>query len=137
MKKIERINTMIHYINNRAHFTISELMHEFTISRSTAIRDIQEIEQLGLPLEAEVGRSGGYSLLPNAVLPKIRFTDSEVKSLFIAFIATKNLQLPYLSSRQSLTEKILGLISEKQQEELIFLNQFLFLKEIIYIIQIY
>ncbi|MCB5951996.1 HTH domain-containing protein [Enterococcus sp. BWT-B8] len=126
MKKVERVNTMIHYINNRAHFTISELMQEFNISRSTAIRDLQEVEQLGIPLEAEVGRSGGYSVLPNAVLPKIRFTDTEVKALFIAFMATKNLQLPYLSSRQSLTEKILGLISEKQQEELIFLNQFLF-----------
>lgn len=43
MKKVERINIIMRYINNRAHFTISEIMQEFTISRSTAIRDIREI----------------------------------------------------------------------------------------------
>ncbi len=43
MKKTERINIMMRYINNRAHFTVSELMQEFNISRSTAIRDIREI----------------------------------------------------------------------------------------------
>lgn len=47
------------YINNRAHFTISEIMREFNISRSTAIRDIREIEAMGMPLVAEVGRDGG------------------------------------------------------------------------------
>lgn len=43
MKRVERINTMIHYINNRAFFTIKELMEEFQISKSTAIRDVNEI----------------------------------------------------------------------------------------------
>lgn len=113
------------YINNRAHFTISEIMQEFNISRSTAIRDIREIEALGMPLLAEVGRSGGYFVMQNSVLPVVRFTDSELKALFIAFMATRNQQLPYLRSRQSLAEKLLGLISESQQDDLILLNEIL------------
>ena len=63
MKKVERINTITRYINNRAHFTISEIMREFNISRSTAIRDIREIEAMGMPLVAEVGRDGGYFVM--------------------------------------------------------------------------
>ncbi|WP_096272510.1 helix-turn-helix transcriptional regulator [Paucisalibacillus globulus] len=125
MKKVERINTIMRYINNRSHFTISEIMREFNISRSTAIRDIREIEAMGMPLEAEVGRDGGYFVMSNSVLPPVRFTDDEVKALFIAFMASRNLQLPYLKSRQSLAEKLLGLISENQQETLVFLNQIL------------
>lgn len=125
MKKVERINVMMRYINNRAHFTISEIMREFNISRSTAIRDIREIEAMGMPLVAEVGRDGGYFVMNNSVLPTVRFTDSEIKALFIAFMATRNLQLPYLKSRQSLAEKLLGLISEAQQEDLVLLNQIL------------
>ena len=58
MKKVERINTIMRYINNRSHFTISEIIQEFNISRSTAIRDIREIEAMGMPLVAEVGRMG-------------------------------------------------------------------------------
>lgn len=125
MKKVERINIIMRYINNRTHFTISEIMQEFKISRSTAIRDIREIEALGMPLVAEVGREGGYFVMHNSVLPIVRFTDNEVKALFIAFMATRNQQLPYLKSRQSLAEKLLGLISENQQDDLVLLNQIL------------
>jgi len=125
MKKVERINTIMRYINNRAHFTISEIMREFNISRSTAVRDIKEIETMGMPLVAEVGRDGGYSVLNNSVLPNVHFTDNEIKALFIAFMATRNQQLPYLKSRQSLAEKLLGLLSENQQDDLVLLNQIL------------
>ncbi|MDM5228018.1 HTH domain-containing protein [Cytobacillus sp. NJ13] len=125
MKKVERINVMMRYINNRAHFTISEIMREFNISRSTAIRDIREIEAMGMPLVAEVGRDGGYFVMNNSVLPAVRFTDNEIKALFLAFMATRNQQLPYLKSRQSLAEKLLGHISENQQEDLVLLNQIL------------
>ncbi|MNQ93220.1 HTH domain protein [compost metagenome] len=125
MKKVERINIIMRYINNRAHFTISEIMQEFNISRSTAIRDIREIESMGMPLVAEVGRDGGYFVMNNSVLPTVRFTDNEIKALFIAFMATRNLQLPYLKSRHSLAEKLLGLISQNQQDDLVLLNQIL------------
>lgn len=125
MKKVERINIIMRYINNRAHFTISEIMREFNISRSTAIRDIREIEAMGMPLVAEVGRDGGYFVMNNSVLPTVRFTDNEIKALFIAFMATRNLQLPYLKSRHSLAEKLLGLISQNQQDDLVLLNQIL------------
>ncbi|WP_449619677.1 helix-turn-helix transcriptional regulator [Robertmurraya sp. Marseille-Q9965] len=125
MKKVERINIIMRYINNRSRFTITEIMQEFNISRSTAIRDIREIEAMGMPLVAEVGRDGGYFVMHNSVLPEVRFTNNEVKALFIAFMATRNQQLPYLKSRQSLAEKLLGLISENQQDELVLLNQIL------------
>jgi hypothetical protein len=43
-------------------------------------------------------------------------------------MATRNQQLPYLKSRQSLAEKLLGLISENQQDDLVLLNQILLFK---------
>ena len=112
-------------MNNRGRFTISEIMEEFAISRSTAIRDIREIEAMGMPLVSEVGRDGGYFVMNNSVLPTVRFTDNEIKALFIAFLASRNQQLPYLTSRQSLAEKLLGLISQNQQDDLIVLNKIL------------
>ncbi|OBR66593.1 decaprenyl diphosphate synthase [Paenibacillus oryzae] len=125
MKKVERINIIMRYINNRAFFTIAELMREFNISRSTAVRDIREIEAMGMPLVAEIGRDGGYFVMSNSVLPPVRFTDNEIKALFIAFMASRNQQLPYLKSRQSLAEKLLGLLSQNQQDDLVLLNQIL------------
>lgn len=125
MQKTERINTMMRYMNNRGVFTLHDIMNEFGISRSTALRDIREIETLGMPLEATVGREGGYAVMHNSLLPAIRFTDEQVKALFIAFMASRNQQLPYLRSRQTLAEKLLGLIPPQQQESLIVLNDLL------------
>jgi predicted DNA-binding transcriptional regulator YafY len=125
MQKTERINTMMRYMNNRGVFTLREIMNEFNVSRSTALRDIREIETLGMPLEATVGREGGYAVMHNSLLPAIRFTDEQVKALFIAFMASRNQQLPYLRSRQTLAEKLLGLIPPQQQESLIVLNDLL------------
>lgn len=128
MNKSERINTMMRFINNRARFSISELMEEFDISKSTALRDIREIERTGLPLTSEVGRDGGYSVLKNSVLPPVRFTNDEIKALFIALLSAKNQQLPYLRSRQSLTEKLIGLLSDTQKDDLILLGRLLLFK---------
>ncbi|MDF2871129.1 MAG: decaprenyl diphosphate synthase [Anaerocolumna sp.] len=47
MKKVERINIIMRYINNRAHFTFSEILKEFNISRSTVFsKKLQERFQI-------------------------------------------------------------------------------------------
>ena len=113
------------YINNRAHFTIAEIQREFKISRATAIRDINEIQSMGFPLTTELGRGGGYYVLQNQYLPAVRFTPEELKAIFISFIASKNSQLPYLQNRRSITEKLISIASQTQQDELIELNNIL------------
>ncbi|MFT8837621.1 helix-turn-helix transcriptional regulator [Liquorilactobacillus satsumensis] len=125
MKKNERLNLMMRYINNRGFFKLNELQQEFHISRATALRDVADIEAMGLPLETTVGRGGGYAVMPNTLLPTIRFTHNQVKALFIAFMASRNQQLPYLKNRQDIVEKLLGLISPVQQEQLLLLDNLL------------
>lgn len=125
MKKTERVNLIMRFINNRAHFTIAEIQREFKISRATAIRDINEIQAMGFPLTSELGRGGGYNVLQNRYLSAVRFTPEELKAIFISFIASKNSQLPYLQNRRSITEKLIGIASQAQHDELIELNHIL------------
>lgn len=125
MKKTERINLIMRYINNRAHFTIAELQKEFEISRATAIRDVQQIQEMGFPIFATVGRGGGYDVMQNQYLPAVHFTPDELRAIFISFIASKNSQLPYLQNRQSITEKLVAIASQTQQDELIGLGDLL------------
>lgn len=125
MKKTERVNLIMRYINNRAHFTIAEIQREFKISRATAIRDINEIQEMGFPLTTELGRGGGYFVMQNQYLPSVRFTPDELRAIFISFIASKNSQLPYLQNRRSITEKLISIASQTQQDELIELNHIL------------
>ncbi|UUZ82333.1 HTH domain-containing protein [Paenibacillus sp. P26] len=125
MKKTERVNLIMRFINNRAHFTIAEIQREFKISRATAIRDINEIQAMGFPLTTELGRGGGYNVLQNQYLSAVRFTPEELKAIFISFIASKNSQPPYLQNRRSITEKLIGIASQTQHDELIELNNIL------------
>lgn len=125
MKKTTRINTEMRYINNRQQFTIPDLMAEFEISRSTAARDVAAIQELGMPLVSTVGPDGGFSVMRNQLLPAVQFNTDELKALFVSFMATTNQQLPFLQNRQTLTEKLLAIASQTQQDSLIALQQLL------------
>lgn len=63
MKKVERLNQMLRFINQKQIFTLKDLMNEFQISKRTALRDITSLEEMGTPLFAEYGRYGGYRLI--------------------------------------------------------------------------
>ena len=129
MKKTLRVTTEMRFINNRQQFTIHDLMLEFNISRSTAIRDIAEIQELGLPLTSIAGHNGGYYVLHNQTLPAVSFTPTEIQALFVAFMATANQQLPYLRNRQAITEKLLAIVSERLQKELLNLADLLWFED--------
>lgn len=125
MTRTARVNTMMRYINNRQFFTIAELMAQFHVSRSTAIRDLNSIQELGMPLTATVGREGGYAVMQNQLLPAVQFNSEELKALFVSFLATLNTQLPYLQNRNTLTEKLLAIASQTQQDDLLTLQELL------------
>lgn len=75
MNKSERIQRELFFVNSHKEFNLTDLMREFQISRSTAIRDLAELEQLGVPFYVENGRYGGYKVLPSSLLPPIYFTE--------------------------------------------------------------
>ncbi|KRN02323.1 DeoR family transcriptional regulator [Levilactobacillus senmaizukei DSM 21775 = NBRC 103853] len=128
MTKTDRINTIMRYINNRQFFTIHELMTHFKVSRSTIIRDLNNIQELGMPLTATVGRDGGYAVMQNQLLPAVQFNSEELKALFVSFLATLNTQLPYLQNRNTLTEKLVAIASQTQQDDLLTLQELLVFK---------
>lgn len=119
MKKAERLNAMQRYAYRKRRFTLRELMDEFGISRSTAIRSIQSLEELGLPLFAEHGRHGGYRVLDTASLPPVSFTDDEVLSLYFAMQALRSLSGdPFRVSFASIHAKFLDVVSDEQRKQI-------------------
>lgn len=69
MNKSERLNDMIRYLNGREFFNLSDLMNQYDISKSTALRDISSLEQLGMPIYSEQGRHGRYGILKTDYYP--------------------------------------------------------------------
>ncbi|WP_046227970.1 helix-turn-helix transcriptional regulator [Paenibacillus dauci] len=119
MKKSERLNDMIRYLNGREFFNLSDLMKTYHISKSTALRDIHSLEQLGMPLYAEHGRHGRYGILKNRLLSPMIFTMDEVYALYFAMLTLEAYQsTPFHLSGNRLNEKFENCLSPTQIEQI-------------------
>ncbi|KAF6576241.1 YafY family transcriptional regulator [Paenibacillus sp. EKM212P] len=115
MKKSERLNDMIRYLNSREFFNLNDLMDKYHISKSTALRDINSLEQLGMPIFSEHGRYGRYGILKNRLLSPIIFTMDEVYALYFAMLTLEAYQsTPFHLSVNKLNEKFEHCLSKIQ-----------------------
>lgn len=119
MKKSERLNDMIQYLNGLEFFNLSDLMDKYNISKSTALRDINSLEQLGMPIFSEYGRHGRYGILKNRLLSPIIFTLDEVYALYFAMLTLESYQsTPFHLSVNKLNEKFENCLSKEQIKQI-------------------
>lgn len=90
LSKVKRLTDVWIYINDKQKFTIKELSEEFNLSAKTIQRYLKELNKMGLPIQAEQGRNGGYRVLNNSYIPPVIFTEKEV---MIILFALKSLQI--------------------------------------------
>jgi predicted DNA-binding transcriptional regulator YafY len=119
MKKSERLNDMMIYLNDKKSFQLKDIMNKYGISKSTALRDIQSLEKIGMPLYSNPGRNGCYGILPNRILSPIVFTIDEIHALYFAMQTLNAYQsTPFHLSVEKLKTKFEGCISEERKQRL-------------------
>ena len=62
----------------------AELAARLEVDRRTVRRYITMLQDLGIPIDAEQGRHGGYRLRPNFKLPPLMFTEDEALGLALS-----------------------------------------------------
>ncbi len=124
MKKSERINQELIFLNNRKSFNLADLMKEFNISKRTALRDIEALEALGLYLYVENGRYGGYRIINKNLLIPVYFDNAEITSIFFALKALTLLSFtPFEKSYDRIYEKLLVTLPLEQQKHILTLME--------------
>ena len=119
MNKNERLIQQMIYINAKKQFNLSDFIETFEISRSTALRDIASLEELGVPLYSEKGSHGGYRVLSNSLLPPIYFNTNELHSIFFSLQLLKGLvKTPFQYDYQEIKSKLLATLPDKQKEQM-------------------
>ena len=122
MKKTIRLYNLIEFCNNNRNFKLKDVMEEFNISKSTALRDIKDIQELGVPLYSTGGKNGGYKVIRKTHLTRIDLNDEEIKSLYFALSSISNLKsLPFSSEYISIVNKIYNSSTERQKS---IINQY-------------
>lgn len=119
MKKTERLNDMIIYLNNLEFFNLKDLMYKYNISKSTALRDIRSLEQLGMCIYSEQGKYGRYGILKNRLLSPIIFSFEEVYALYFAMLTLKSYQsTPFHFCIDKLNMKFKNCLSKEQIKQI-------------------
>ena len=89
MKKSERINDMMIYLNNKETFNLKDIMEKYSISKNTALRDIRSLEEIGMPIYSFSGRYGRYKILKNKLFSPVLFNVNEIHALYFTILALK------------------------------------------------
>ncbi|HAB0009123.1 TPA_asm: transcriptional regulator [Listeria monocytogenes] len=119
MKKSERLNDMMLFLNDKNVFQLSDIMTKYNISRSTAIRDVKSLEEIGMPIYSERGRNGHYQVLRNRLLSPIVFNIDEVFALYFSMLTLKAYETtPFHLSVEKLKTKFERCLSAEKIEML-------------------
>lgn len=119
MSKSERINDMMIYLNDKNFFNLKDLMDRYDISKSTALRDVTSLEEMGMPIFSEPGRNGRYGVLKNKLLSPIVFTVDEMSALYFSMLTLKAYEsTPFHLKLETLKRKFEMCLSEGYIDEL-------------------
>ena len=88
-----------------------ELATLYEVSTRTVERDIGALQQAGVPIYADAGRSGGYTLDKSLTLPPLNFSPTEAVALAVA-LAQVNVG-PFEDAARSAVQKIVAAMSEQ------------------------
>jgi predicted DNA-binding transcriptional regulator YafY len=115
MNRIDRLTAILLLLQGGKR-TAGEIAGRFEVSRRTILRDIQSLCEMGIPIVADLGASGGYTLMPDYSLPPLALTLHEALLLRLALSSLSQLaETPFPQERESLLAKVQTLIPQRSR----------------------
>ena len=121
MRKKSRLFALAEALRGRrTGVTAQQLADRFGVTIRTIYRDLDALQDAGLPLRADRGRGGGYALDKAYQLPPINLTARE-GALLVALgkMALDQRLLPFIGSLEAALDKVRGALSTSAQRELL------------------
>lgn len=75
--KIDRLMGIVVYLLNNGRTSAQKLADEFEVSSRTIMRDMESLDQAGIPIQSFYGVEGGYQIMEDFVLEKQVATNHE------------------------------------------------------------
>ncbi|HYL99820.1 MAG TPA: YafY family protein [Blastocatellia bacterium] len=116
MNRMERLTAILLLLQEKSR-TSEEIAGRFEVSKRTILRDMQALSEMGMPIIAQEGARGGYSLPQHFALSPFPFTRNEVFLLMLALSAIARLSdAPFGGERESLMAKLRASLNGKLPE---------------------
>jgi predicted DNA-binding transcriptional regulator YafY len=88
-----RVLTVLELLQARPSITGPELAARLEMDVRTVRRYITHLQDVGIPIEANIGRHGGYRLRPGFKLPPLIFTEEEGTAIMLGLLANSWLEI--------------------------------------------
>jgi predicted DNA-binding transcriptional regulator YafY len=106
----------------RTGVTAQQLADRFGVTLRTIYRDLESLQDAGMPIKADRGRGGGYALDTNYQLPPINFTAREAALLVaLSRLAIEQRLIPFPSAIERAADKVRAALTTSAQRELLAL----------------
>jgi len=106
-----RLLSMLELLQARGRMGGPELARRLEVGERTVRRYVTMLQEMGVPVEAERGRYGAYSLRPGFKLPPMMFTDEEALALALGLLSARRLGLsgaaPAVEGAQAKLERVM------------------------------
>jgi predicted DNA-binding transcriptional regulator YafY len=90
---VTRLLTLLELLQAYRRLSGSELARRLEVAPRTIRRYVSTLQEIGIPVDAEVGRYGGYRLRPGYKLPPLMLTDDEALAVVLGLLAGRQLGL--------------------------------------------
>src|SRR3954470_17466942 len=121
MRKKSRLFALAEALRaRRTGVTAQELADRFGVTLRTIYRDLEALQDAGMPIRADRGRGGGYALDKTYQLPPVNFTAREAALLVaLARLATEQRLIPFPAAIERAVDKVKAALSTSAQRELL------------------
>src|SRR5690349_1996995 len=110
---VTRLLTVLDLLQSRPGVTAAHLAERLEVEARSVRRYITMLQEMGIPVEAERGRYGGYRLRPGFKLPPLMWTEDEALAITLGLQAVRQLGLaqtmPTIESALAKVERVLPL----------------------------
>jgi predicted DNA-binding transcriptional regulator YafY len=121
MRKKSRLFAVAELLRaRRTGITAAEVAQRFGVTLRTAYRDLEALQDAGMPIRADRGRGGGYALDTHYQLPPVNFTAREAALLVVlARMASEQRLMPFPSTIERAADKVRAALTTSAQRELL------------------
>jgi predicted DNA-binding transcriptional regulator YafY len=117
MNRLDRIMGILLLLRGGRVVSATDLAKRFEVSVRTIYRDIEELGGLGVPVEAEMGRTGGFRMGEGYFLPPVTLSPEEAASLLLGIILMRRLRvLPFPKEADFAERKLLAALPEETRK---------------------
>jgi predicted DNA-binding transcriptional regulator YafY len=116
VNRTDRLYALVEELRSRAPrlMRAAELAARFEVTTRTVERDLLALQEAGVPIWAQPGPGGGYSLNVDATLPPLNLTPAEAAAIATALAATR--ALPFAEAGRSALTKLAGVMASAPKD---------------------